>query len=374
MLQNVEKSDADYLARAIRIAQRGRYTTHPNPQVGCVLVNENKVVGEGYHLRAGEGHAEVMALRNAGDAARGATAYVSLEPCSFDGRTPSCAKELVTSGVRRVVAAMLDPDPRNAGRGLAILQDAGIEVVTPMLEKSARALNPGHVKRHELGVPFVRLKLAMSLDGKTALATGESRWITGAAARRDVQALRARSSAIVTGVQTVIDDDPRMTVRAGELNDEHAELAGMIPKPVYILDSHCRIQADAKLLANPNTTLVCCAGSGVDVNDRELPVEILEVAPGADARVDLEHFLIALGHRECNEVLFECGATLAGALTANGLVDELIVYIAPVFMGADSRSLLNLKEIDKMVDLFQLQITDVRMVGSDIRVTAIPTK
>ena len=214
---SAKRTDAAYLARALRIAERGIFTTHPNPRVGCVLVKEDRIVGEGYHFKAGDDHAEGSALKVAGHDARGATAYVTLEPCSFTGRTPSCAAALVAAGVSRVVVAMIDPDPRNAGAGLQMLRDAGVEVITPLMEDSARALNPGHVKRHETGVPYIRLKLAMSLDGKTALRNGESHWITGNEARRDVQRLRAASSAIVTGVQTVINDDPMLTVRDDDL-------------------------------------------------------------------------------------------------------------------------------------------------------------
>ena len=358
------RSDASYLAHALRIAERGMFTTHPNPRVGCVLVRQDVIVGEGYHVKAGDEHAEASALKAAGDKARGATAYVTLEPCSFEGRKPSCAAALIAAGVSRVVAAMDDPDPRNAGKGLQILRDAGVEVTTPLMEESARALNPGHVKRHETGMPFVRLKLAMSLDGKTALRNGESQWITGSEARRDVQRLRASSSAIVTGVQTVIDDDPTLTVRADGFDSEFADLASALDKSVYVLDSKGRIPKGAKLASNPNAILVsCCPVSSA--------MRTMQVSSGVDGRVELLEFLRYLGREECNEVLFECGATLAGSLVAQKLVDEFVFYLAPSLMGNDARSLLNLTEIDKMEDLLQLKISDLRMVGEDIRVTAI---
>ena len=356
-------SDAAYLARALRIAKRGMFTTHPNPRVGCVMVKEDRIVGEGYHIKAGDDHAEASALKVAGLDARGATAYVTLEPCSFAGRTPSCAAALVAAGVSRVVVAMIDPDPRNAGAGLQLLRDAGVEVTTPLMEDSARALNPGHVKRHETGMPYVRLKLAMSMDGKTALRNGESQWITGSEARRDVQRLRAASSAIVTGVQTVIDDNPMLTVRDDDLG-EHAGFSSKLDKNVYILDSKGRIPNDAKLASNGNAVLVSCSPVATSMRT-------MQVASGADERVDLREFLRCLGREECNEVLFECGATLAGSLVEQRLFDELIIYIAPTLMGNDARSLLNLPEIDKMGNLLQLRISDIRMIGDDFRVTAV---
>ena len=366
-MANPKRSDASYLARALRIAERGMFTTHPNPRVGCVLVRQDVIVGEGYHVKAGDDHAEASALKAAGDQARGATAYVTLEPCSFEGRTPSCAAALIAAGVSRVVVAMDDPDPRNAGAGLQTLRDAGVEVTTPLMEESARALNPGHVKRHETGMPFVRLKLAMSLDGKTALRNGESQWITGSEARRDVQRLRAASSAIVTGVQTVIDDDPTLTVRADDFDSEHADLASELDKRVYVLDSTGRMPKDAKLASNANAVLVsCCPVSSA--------MRTMQVSSGADGRVELREFLRYLGREECNEVLFECGATLAGSLAAHKLVDEFVFYVAPSLMGNDARSLLNLTEIDKMEDLLQLKISDLRMIGDDIRVTAIQSQ
>ena len=361
---SVKKVDTEYLSRALRIAAKGIYTTDPNPRVGCVLTKRGKIISEGYHLRAGEEHAEAMALRIAGDQAKGCTAYVTLEPCSFEGKTPSCASALVEAGVKRVVSAMKDPDPRNAGAGFRILQEAGIQVTTPLLEKSARALNPGHVKRHEMGMPYVRVKLAMSLDGKTALANGKSRWITGEHARRDVQRLRARSSAIVTGVQTVIDDNPSLKVRFKELDHEHAKLASELEKSIYILDSNGRISKSLDLALDKNSILVSC-----------LPIKTsmrtLQIDPNRDGRVKLDDFLTSLAHSECNEVLFECGATLSGSVVQEKLFDELIFYIAPKLMGNDAKSLLKLLEIDNMHDLSRLKIKDVRMVGDDLRVLVV---
>lgn len=356
--------DHTYMARAARIAALGRYSTHPNPCVGSVLVRQGKIVGEGYHVRAGEGHAEAHALARAGDSAEGATAYVTLEPCSFHGRTPSCAEALVKAGVTRVVVAREDPDPRNAGKGLSILRDAGISV-DMLASAEAEELVKGHVRRYVERRPWVRLKLAMTLDGKTALASGESRWITSDAARADVQKLRAMSSAIITGVQTVIDDDPTLQVREELGKVVHREEALALKRPVYVLDSQCRIPPSAKLLQEPGNAVICAKENKKQIGGSEV------IPLGAtDGRVDLQEVLSLMAEREHSEVLFECGATLAGALVTQGLVDEVIIYAAPRVIGGDGRSLLNLPEIDRMADLIDLAITDIRQVGPDIRITA----
>ncbi len=354
------------MAEALRLAERGLYSADPNPRVGCLLVNAGKIVGRGYHLVTGQGHAEANALLDAGAAANGATAYVTLEPCSFEGRTPSCATALIEAGVTRVVTAMTDPHERNAGRGFQILKDAGVKLTFPFMEASAAALNPGHIKRHQSGIPYVRLKMAMSMDGKTALANGQSQWITGPEARQDVQRLRARSSAIVTGVQTVIDDNPRLNVRPGI--EFSPEALGRI-RPVYILDPRLRTPADAQLVNDENNVVVCAAGT---LEPRKFAAQTLEMGLDVTGRIDLQALLVYLGARECNELLFECGATLAGSLLKCGLCDELVIYMAPKFMGSGARSLLNVPEIDNMSDLFNMAIVDMRFVGSDIRITARP--
>lgn len=356
------------MARALRLAEKGLYTTHPNPRVGCVLVSGDEIVGEGYHRKAGEEHAEAMALRTAGARSRGATAYVTLEPCSFEGRTPSCAEALVKAGVGRVVAAMADPHGRNAGAGFEFLSKAGIKVETGLMAAPARALNPGHISKFEQGRPYVRIKLAMTLDGKTALANGASQWITGPAARKDVQRLRARSSAIVTGVQTIIDDDPLLNVRAVELDHEHGDLAASVRRPVYVLDSEGRIPTNARILGNPDTLLVTTSRASVPKYVRHCRC----LAPGADGRVDLAALVAELARDDCNEVLFECGPTLAGAMVREGLFDEIVFYVAPRLMGDQARSLLKLPEIANMSGLHELLVSDVRMIGDDIRITAKP--
>lgn len=358
-MADLSNSDATYMARALRLAEKARYLSHPNPAVGCVLVKNEKLIAEGHTLVAGQGHAEANALASAGESAAGATAYVTLEPCSFHGRTPSCAHALVDAGISRVVVATLDPDVRNAGAGLSVLEKAGIATTIGMLEDSAKKLIRGHIKRHTVQRPFVRLKLAMTLDGKTALANGESKWITSVAARADVQKYRAMSAAIVTGVQTVIDDDPRLDVRAEELGVELADIAAGVDRPVYILDSKCRLPRQAALLSRASTVVVSGEGMKADLT-----------LPLVHERVDLNALLVELAIREHSEVLFECGATLAGAMISQKLVDELILYVAPKLMGADARSLLNFPEVDRMCDLAELVISDVRQIGPDIRITA----
>lgn len=363
--------DAYFMAAAIRLAEKGLYTCDPNPRVGCILVKNDHVVGSGYHLTAGQGHAEANAIVEAGEATKGATAYVTLEPCSFQGKTPSCARALVEAGVVRVVAAMVDPHDRNAGEGFRILKEAGIEVSFPLLESSSRRLNPGHLKRYETGLPYVRLKLAMSLDGKTALANGMSQWITGEPARRDVQKLRARSSVIVTGVQTIIDDNPAMTVREGELDIEQAELAAARKRPVYILDSSLRVPDNAKVTSNADNVVVCSSGKA---KVGSFDCQVLEMDSDEKGQIDLHKLLQHLAGQGCNEVLFECGATLGGNLLQHGLCDELVIYMAPKIMGASAKSLLNLKEIDTMDDLQNMKIIDFRFIGDDIRITTVPNQ
>ncbi len=356
--------DQGFMAKALRLAENGRYSAHPNPCVGCVLVRRGNVVGEGFHMLAGQGHAEAHALASAGIDARGSIAYVTLEPCSFHGRTPSCAHALVEAGVTKVVVAMLDPDERNAGKGIQILREAGIEVVVPFMQDAAQELVKGHVSRHTKHRPFVRLKLAMTLDGKTALSNGESRWITSPESRADVQKLRARSGAIVTGVQTVIDDDPRLSIRSEELHVEHAQLCAGVERPVYILDSGLRIPKTVQLMSVPSTVVVT-------TSDREahLPVEVLRLS-ALENRVNISALLQELAAREHSEVLFECGPTLAGSLINQRLVDEIVIYIAPRLIGNSGRSLLNLAEVARMSDLAELSIENIRVIGPDIKVTA----
>lgn len=304
--------DAHYMARAIELARKGLYSTHPNPRVGCVIVRDGQVVGEGWHVRAGEPHAEVHALRQAGELARGACAYVTLEPCSHHGRTPPCAEALVKAGVARVVAAMQDPNPQVAGQGLKRLADAGIEVASGVLEAEARTLNPGFLKRMEHGLPFVRAKLAMSLDGRTAMASGESQWITGPAARSAVQRLRARSSVVLTSAESVLADNARMTVRGDELGlDPQTTALALARAPLRVLiDGRLRVPLDAPFFQAGPALVVTAAEA--DLHYAQAGHELLRL-PGSEGRVDLPALMLELAARGVNEVLVEAGAGLVGA-------------------------------------------------------------
>ena len=366
-------ADRDFMARAIRLARQGLYTTAPNPRVGCVLVKDGEVVGEGFHLRAGEGHAEVNALAVAGDNASGATAYVTLEPCSHYGRTPPCAEGLVKAGISRMVCAMVDPNPRVSGRGLNILKEAGIEVASGLLETEARALNPGFIKRMESGLPFVRSKSALSLDGRTAMQSGESQWITGPAARSDVQKLRARSSAIVTGVDSILHDDSSLTLREAELGLENAaEVVKRQPLRI-VVDSGLRMPATARILSQPGRTLIATCNND-QARQAELKAAGAEILllPAWEQRVDLKALLKYLAEQEeCNELLVEAGATLTGAFVAAQLLDEIVLYMAPTLLGSAARPLFELP-LEQMQQQYRLTLQDSRMVGQDIRLTLVP--
>lgn len=360
--------DSEMMARALVLAARGRYTTMPNPRVGCVLVNDNEIVGEGWHQLAGEPHAEINALVEAGDKAAGATAYITLEPCSHHGRTPPCAEALIEARIARVVYGMQDPNPQVSGQGLKKLQTAGIEVNGPLMEAQAQQLNRGFIKRQQQGLPWVTVKLAMSLDGRTAMASGESQWITGTAARSDVQRLRAGSCAMITGIGTVLKDDPSLTVRAEELGlDEADKIAARQPLKV-VVDSRLQTPPTAKMFKAGGDVLVAAAQANGSIAD----VEVV-VLPNDKGQVDLAALLKLLADRECNEVLVEAGATLAGAFLQAGLVDELVVYMAPILLGSDARSLLDLP-LQKMAQQVPLKIIDMRAIGDDWRITARPER
>lgn len=367
-----------WMARALRLARHGLYTTAPNPRVGCVLVKEGRVIGEGWHERTGEPHAEINALRNAGEAARGATAYVTLEPCSHQGRTGPCAVALVEAGVARVVVAMRDPNPQVAGRGIERLRQAGIEVEEGVLEAEAQALNPGFIARMARGRPFVRMKMAMSLDGRTAMRSGESQWITGPCARREVQRLRARSSVVMTGVESVIFDNSRLTVRAEQLELDNAEaIAGRQPLRV-VVDSRLRLPLAAACLREPGRTLVATVDGPDDEHREKLEqagAEVVALPAEEGGRVDLEALLSYLAsHEEANEVLLETGATLAGAMLDAGLVDEMQLFVAPTLLGGEARPLFELPGLTRMDEQRPLDIRDIRAVGDDWRITAVPRR
>lgn len=362
-------TDARYMARALELARRGRFTTTPNPNVGCVIVRDGTIVGEGWHQRAGEPHAEVHALRMAGEQARGATAYVTLEPCSHHGRTPPCCDALIAAGVSRVVAAMQDPNPQVAGCGLWRLQQAGIEVSHGLMMAEAEALNRGFLKRMRTGFPWIQLKLGASLDGRTAMASGESKWITSAAARRDVQQFRAQSSAILTSSATVLADDPSLTVRVDELSDSVRQQLDTqtLRQPVrVVVDSQQRVTPQHRLIHQPGESWLMRTAP----DDAAWPEGVTQIAvPPRGEQLDLVAMMMLLGQRQINSVWVEAGAGLAGALIQAGLVDELIVYIAPVLLGDAGRGLCTLPGLEALSAAPRLDFRDVRKVGDDLRLT-----
>lgn len=366
--------DEIWMARALELARRGRFTTTPNPNVGCVIVRNGDVVGEGYHFRAGEPHAEVHALRMAGEKARGATAYVTLEPCSHHGRTPPCCDALIAAGVSRVVAAMQDPNPEVAGRGLYRLQQAGIEVSHGLMMQEAEVLNRGFLKRMRTGFPWVQLKMGASLDGRTAMASGESQWITSPEARRDVQRLRAQSSAILTTSATVLADDPALTVRWNELSAESQALwqGQEVRQPVrVVVDSHNRVTPQHRLIAQPGNTWL--ARQQADALNWPENVEQFTV-PLHNGQLDLVSLMMLLGRRQLNSVWVEAGAKMAGALLTAGVVDELIVYMAPKLLGDAARGLCHLPGIAQLAEVPAFEFSDIRQVGPDLRLTLTPVQ
>ena len=370
------------MAEAIALAWRGLYTTHPNPRVGCVVVKDDNIVGRGWHQIAGEGHAEVNALAQAGAAAHGATVYVSLEPCSHHGKTPPCAEALVRAGVAKVIGAMEDPNPSVSGRGYQILQQAGIETQSGLLQEQAQQLNPGFVKRMQTGLPWVTVKSAMSVDGRTAMADGESKWITGPAARADVQRYRARVEAIITGVETVLADDPALTVRpdmwAQESLDPNDQTVWSWPKgfePIQpirvVLDSQLRTPLDAKILTQSGQTwIACCEKQEEKAKQLEgRGARVLVLPADKEGRVDLLALLKRLAEAEVNEVLVEAGAGVAGAFVEQKQVDQWVCYMAPKLMGSRAKPVLNLPSIQSMDQALDLHLSDVRKVGRDVRFT-----
>lgn len=359
--------DAMHMAQALRLAERGLHTTQPNPRVGCVVAHGERVVGQGWHIRAGEPHAEVYALREAGEQALGATAYVTLEPCAHHGRTPPCADALIAAGVARVVIAAEDPFPQVAGKGIAKLRAAGIAVESGLMRDVAREINIGFFSRIERRRPWVRVKLAMSLDGRTALANGESKWITGEAARADVQRWRARSSAILTGAGTVLADNPQLTVRlpAGDSS------GGTFAPTRVILDRHLRTPVGSHVLDGQIPTLVLHAASAKIADDRFAKVECIVMPEQGDA-LDLSAVLSLLAGRHCSELHVEAGPTLCGALFAAGLADELLLYVAPIMLGDHARPLMHLPSLTEMASRWSLRVVDQRQIGNDWRLQLRP--
>lgn len=360
--RNFTALDHQYMSLALQLAAKGLYTTSPNPRVGCVLVKDNQVVGQGAHLKAGEAHAEVLALQQAGEQAQDATAYVTLEPCSHHGRTPPCAEALLQAGISKVIVAMQDPNPLVAGRGLQLLADNGVDVADGLMQAQAEQLNLGFIKRMSQQKPYVRVKIASTLDGKTALANGESQWITGEDARQDVQRWRAQSCAMLTGVGTVLADNPRLNVR----------IASSRQPMIVIVDSKLQTPLEAKVLGSKNVWIAYA----IDPNQQAAPLKQaganLIQLPNADGSVDLPALLAHLASLEINEVLVEAGATLAGALLDAQCVDELILYYAPKLMGNDARGMLATQALTSMSAVMDLHIADLKTIGKDIRIIAKP--
>ncbi|MGH8539123.1 MAG: bifunctional diaminohydroxyphosphoribosylaminopyrimidine deaminase/5-amino-6-(5-phosphoribosylamino)uracil reductase RibD, partial [Stenotrophobium sp.] len=373
-------SAAGWMARAMQLAERGRCTTQPNPRVGCVIVQSGEIVGEGFHERAGEPHAEVHALRIAGERARGAEVFVTLEPCNHTGRTPPCVDALIAAGVRKVVAAMQDPNPQVAGQGIARLKTAGIEVECGLMQKQAESLNRGFVSRMTRGRPFVTLKLAASLDGRTAMASGESKWITSEEARVDVHRLRAEAGAVLTSSATVLADDPELTVRLSSFDkaqDRSSALrqgSGQVSRlPLrqpdrIVLDAQARVPAAAKVWNAGARRIQLVSKKGLSAaSSMNSEVEVMAVEVSADGRISIPAALKILGEQQVNEVLVECGPTLAGSFLQSGLVDELVLYLSPCLLGDAARPLARLPGLEQLDQRVQLRWLETRMIGPDLR-------
>lgn len=361
----ITASDSQYMARALRLAERGLNTTTPNPRVGCVIVRDGQVAGEGWHQKSGEAHAEVNALEAAGSQSHGATAYVTLEPCNHEGKTGPCTEALIAAGIARVVFGQEDLNPAVASTGIQHLREAGVEVDGPLMEREARSLNPGFNKRMVTGLPFVRLKMAISLDGRTAMPDKNSFWITGPRARADVQRLRARSCAVVSGWQTVEHDQASLTVRPEEFGLEAECLGDRQPLRVLV-DSQNRLDLRAKFYKANSPILV----ANLTKDARNNHVEHKSF-PGQQGHIQLAELLKELAKRGCNEILVEAGAGLAGAFFRQGLVDEMVIYMAPKVMGSSARGLFDLP-LSIMDEALPIRFVDVRNIGRDIKIVAVP--
>lgn len=365
-------NDNIFMQLALTLAKQGIYTTPPNPNVGCVLVKDGQIVGQGFHIKAGMPHAEVMALREAGENARGATAYVTLEPCSHFGRTPPCANALIKAGVKRVVSAMVDPNPQVAGKGLARLQEAGIETTVGLCQEEAECLNRNFFTRIRTGKPFVQLKMAMSLDGRTAMANGESQWISNALSRTDVQCLRARSGAILSSSATVLRDDPLLNVRWEQLPEDvksHYPLETLRQPVRVILDNHHQIPSTARLFQIPTPVWL------VSHKMRDLstyPDFCEQIIVPNEKNIDLPQLLHLLGERQINSLWVEAGARLAGAMIEQNLVDELILYIAPMLLGDSAKGLCHLPTVQQLTQAPKWKLTKQEILGGDIKLTYTP--
>ncbi|BAH83097.1 bifunctional diaminohydroxyphosphoribosylaminopyrimidine deaminase/5-amino-6-(5-phosphoribosylamino)uracil reductase RibD [Candidatus Ishikawella capsulata] len=366
--------DEVYMSRALELAKRGRFTTSPNPNVGCVIVKNNHIIGEGWHQRAGEDHAEINALKKitVNKQAEGATVYVTLEPCSHFGKVPPCCNALINAGIKRVVAAMTDPNPRVNGRGFHLLKQAGIEVKQGLMINQAKMLNRGFIKRMKTGLPFIRLKLAMSIDGRTAMQTGESKWITSVTSRRDVQVMRAESSALLSSGMTIQTDNPSLTVRWKELDEENKKFLSE-----STLRQPTRIIIDSKNLVTPEHHIINQPGETwlirhiFDNNKWHNKVKQI-IAPLKDGKIDITSLINILGNLEINDILVEAGAKLSGSFIKAHAVDEIIIYIAPKILGTTARGLCELNHLTELKDAFKFKFTDMSQLGKDIRLTLLP--
>jgi len=368
-------ADREFMSRALELAAKGRYTASPNPTVGCVLVRDASAIGEGYTRPAGGNHAEIEALGDLSKAATsGATAYVTLEPCSHTGKTGPCVDALINAEISRVVIACEDPNPKVAGQGIKLLEQAGIEVACGLFEDQAREINRGFIKRQEHGTPWVLVKMAASLDGRTAMASGQSQWITTPASRKDVQRLRAATCAIITGIGTQMMDDPSLTVR---INNDDVDVEDSLRQPLrVVVDSRMQMSPESRMLAQPGDTLIAT----LDQSEQREKALALKAAgadvvflPALDGHVDLQQLLLELARRECNNVMVEAGAGLAGAFVAEGLLDELVCYWAPKLFGSDARPMFELP-IQTIDAHLALSVKDIRQIGEDIRITLRPDK
>lgn len=352
-------SDHYFMSQAIALARRGLYSTHPNPRIGCVVVKDGNVVGSGWHAQAGQPHAEVLALREAGESARGSVVYVNLEPCCHQGRTPPCTGFLIDAGVKRVVAALEDPNPQVAGGGIETLRSAGIDVDVGVMRQESERLNRGFLHRTRLRRPWITIKVAASFDGRTAMRSGESQWITGEPARRDVHRWRARSSAVMTGSGTVLADDPALTVRHVDTPRQPLRI---------VVDSRFSTPAGARVFEAPGTTLVATANEEYEYTDRlDTGVEVAYL-PNDDGAVDLADLMGDLAQREVNELLVEAGPTLSGAMMRAGLVDEVLLYLSPRFLGSEGRGMFDLPGVEHLGECATHQVLDIRQFGEDLRI------
>lgn len=365
---NTEAIDRRFMRRAIELAERGLFSTDPNPRVGCVLVRDNQIISEGWHEKAGQRHAEIMALENCQQSVKGASCYVSLEPCSHHGRTSPCCDALIEAGISRLVVAMEDPNPQVCGSGLRIVREVGIEVVTGILEVESRELNPGFIKRMQTGLPWVTCKLAMSLDGRTAMASGESQWITCKQSRQNIQLLRARNSAIITGSKTVMVDNPSMNVRQNDFPENYQLDREVVQPWRVIMDSHLSIANTAKIFKLPGR-VIWVTTEKVDDSKNTDELTMLQIAADENGRVQPDLLLHWLAEQGCNEVMIEAGAKLSGAFIKADLVDQLVVYMAPKILGDGARGLLHLPGIEKLAQAKSFKFLDARISGADICLT-----